>query len=257
MQEKPLILVTNDDGLNAPGLRALIEETRFFGDMVVVAPDKPQSGTSHAVTMHHPLRLTHVHSEPGLEEYGCNGTPVDCVKLAYKIVLKRRPDMLVSGINHGSNSSINIIYSGTMAAVFEGAMAGVPSIGFSLLQFDMNADFTGARSYASRIIRTVLSNRLPDGICLNVNIPDIHLDQIKGIKICRQAGGTWLEDFDIGKDPKGQEYFWLKGVFARIGDGEDTDEHALEQHYVSIVPVNFDFTDYPAIEELKKWDFSS
>jgi len=257
MQDKPLILVTNDDGITAPGLRALIEVVKPLGDVVVVAPDKPQSGTSHAVTMNHPLRLKRIHHNKGIEEYSCNGTPADCIKLAYKIVLKRRPDLLVSGINHGSNSSINIIYSGTMAAVFEGAMAGVPSIGFSLLQYESDADFTAARIYADRIIQTVMANKLPEGICLNVNIPEVPANEIKGIRICRQAGGTWLEDFDIREDPKGESYYWLKGVFARIGDGEDTDEHALEHNFVSIVPVNFDFTDYPAIETLKRWDFSS
>ncbi|MBL7138081.1 MAG: 5'/3'-nucleotidase SurE [Bacteroidales bacterium] len=257
MQDKPLIFVTNDDGITAPGLRALTDVVRPLGKVVVIAPDKPQSGTSHAVTMRQPLRLNRIRQEPGFEEYSCNGTPVDCVKLAYKVVLGRHPDLLVSGINHGSNSSINIIYSGTMAAVFEGAMAGVPSIGFSLVRVEMNADFSAASTYARRIIRTVISRKLPDGVCLNVNIPPLPVSEIKGIRICRQAGGTWLEDFDIRKDPKGRDYFWLKGVFARIGDGEDTDEYALEHHYVSIVPVNFDFTDYPAIEELKRWDFSS
>ncbi|NQV02976.1 MAG: 5'/3'-nucleotidase SurE [Bacteroidia bacterium] len=257
MQDKPLIFVTNDDGITAPGLRALIDVVRPMGNVVVIAPDKPQSGTSHAVTMHHPLRLNRIHKEVGFEEYSCNGTPVDCVKLAYKIVLDRRPDLLVSGINHGSNSSINIIYSGTMAAVFEGAMAGVPSIGFSLLQYEVDSDFSAARIYAGRIIQTVMSRKMPDGICLNVNVPCVPVNEIKGVRICRQAGGTWLEDFDIRKDPKGHDYYWLKGVFARIGDGEDTDEYALAHNCVSIVPVNFDFTDYPAIEELKKWDFSS
>jgi len=256
MQDKPLILVTNDDGINAPGLHALIEVVRPFGNVVVVSPDKPQSGASHAVTMHHPLRLKLIHQEVGFEEYSCTGTPSDCVKLAYKIVLNRRPDLLVSGINHGSNASINIIYSGTMAAVFEGAMAGVPSIGFSLLQYDTAADFSAAKVYARRIIRDVMSKKLPDGVCLNVNIPDVAEGDIRGIRICRQAGGTWIEDFDVRKDPKGEHYYWLKGEFARIGEGDDTDEHALEHHYVSIVPVNFDFTDYPAIEELKRWDFS-
>lgn len=257
MQDPPLILVTNDDGITAPGLRALVDVTRPLGKVVVVAPDKPQSGKSHSVTMNHPLRLTCIHKETVYEEYSCNGTPADCIKLAYKIVIRRRPDLLVSGINHGSNSSINIIYSGTMAAVFEGAMAGVPSIGFSLLQYEANADFTASKIYSRRIIHEVMSRKLPEGICLNVNIPAISESEIKGIRICRQAGGTWLEDFDIRKDPKGDDYYWLKGVFARIGDGEDTDEHALENNYVSIVPVNFDFTDYPAIEELKRWDFSS
>jgi 5'-nucleotidase len=256
MQDNPLIFITNDDGITARGLRALIDVVRPLGRVVVIAPDKPQSGTSHAVTMHHPLRLNPLIQGSDYEEYSCNGTPVDCVKLAYKIVLDRKPDLLLSGINHGSNSSINIIYSGTMAAVFEGAMAGIPSVGFSLLQYGEDADFSGASIYARKIVQKVMSQKLPEGVCLNVNVPDVPVDEIRGVRICRQAGGTWLEDFDVRKDPKGRKYYWLKGVFARIGDGEDTDEHALDQHFISIVPVNYDFTDYPAIKELKKWDFS-
>ncbi|NQV03852.1 MAG: 5'/3'-nucleotidase SurE, partial [Bacteroidia bacterium] len=246
MQEKPLILVTNDDGITAPGLRALMDVVRPIGNVVVIAPDKPQSGAAHAVTMQTPLRLKQIDKEIGYEKYSCNGTPVDCVKLAYKVIMRRRPDLLVSGVNHGSNSSINIIYSGTMAAVFEGAMAGVPSIGFSLLNSEHNADFTASSIYAERIIRSVLKQKLPEGICLNVNIPHASAEEINGIRICRQAGGEWLEDFDVRKDPKGQEYYWLKGTFARSGEGDDTDEWALEHNYVSVVPVNFDFTDYPA-----------
>ncbi len=257
MQEKPLILVTNDDGITAPGLRVLSDIVRPMGRVVVMAPDKPQSGSSHAVTMHFPLRLTKIHEETDYERYSCNGTPADCVKLAFKVILGRRPDLLVSGVNHGSNSSINIIYSGTMAAVFEGAMAGVPSIGFSLLNSSPNADFTASRVYAQRIISEVLKEKLPEGICLNVNIPRVPLDEIKGIRICRQAGGTWQEDFDVRKDPKGREYYWMKGTFSRSGEGDDTDEWALEHNYVSVVPANYDFTDYPAIQELKQWDFSS
>ena len=257
MQEKPLILVTNDDGITASGLRALTDVVRPMGNVIVIAPDKPQSGTSHAVTMHFPLRLTTIHKEVGFEKYSCNGTPADCIKLAYKVILGRKPDLLVSGINHGSNSSINIIYSGTMAAVFEGAMAGVPSIGFSLLNSSPNADFTASRIYAQQIIRTVLKQKLPKSTCLNVNIPHVPLDEIKGIRICRQSSGTWMEDFDIRKDPKGREYYWMKGTFSQAGEGEDTDEWALEHKYVSVVPANYDFTDYPAIKELKQWDFSS
>ncbi|MFH1161548.1 MAG: 5'/3'-nucleotidase SurE [bacterium] len=256
MQPPPLILVVNDDGISAPGLRVLTDVVRPMGKVVVVAPDRPQSGTSHAVTVHQPLRLDRIHQEPDYEKYGCNGTPVDCVKLAFKVILGKRPDLLVSGINHGSNSSINIIYSGTMAAVFEGAMAGVPSIGFSLLNSQMDADFSAARSLVHGIIRGVMKNQLPEGVCLNVNIPHVPAKEIKGIRICRQAGGTWQEDFDVRKDPGGREYYWMRGVFARIGDGEDTDEWALENNYVSVVPVNFDFTDYPAMEVLRNWDFS-
>jgi 5'-nucleotidase len=242
MQPKPLILVCNDDGVSSPGIQALISLVRPMGRVVVVAPDKPQSGTAHAVTINNPLRLDLLQREEDYEAYSCSGTPADCVKLAFKVVMNRRPDLLVSGINHGSNASINIIYSGTMAAVFEGAMAGVPSIGFSLCDYSWEADFSPSMPFVTQIIRRVISNGLPDGIGLNVNIPAGKERRLNGIRICRQANGTWLEDFDERKDPGGRPYFWLKGVFARIGNGEDTDEAALEQGYISVVPVRFDFT---------------
>ena len=257
MNNNPLIFVTNDDGINAPGIRTLIDVMRGIGRVVVVAPDKPQSGTGHAITIQVPLRLKKINEEEGYEEYSCNGTPVDCVKLGFKVVLKGSPDILVSGINHGSNASINIIYSGTMAAVFEGAMSGVSSIGFSLLNYNHEADFNPYRDYVKNITETVLAKNLPKGICLNVNIPCIKENEIRGIIACRQAGGTWEEDFDKRSDPAGRNYYWLKGVFARMDHGEDTDEWALENNFISIVPVQFDFTAHNAISLLNSWDFHS
>lgn len=250
MQPKPLILVCNDDGVTAPGIRHLISMVRPLGHVVVVAPDRPQSGTAHAVTINQPLRLDMLGKEEDYEEYSCSGTPADCVKLAYKVVMKRRPDLLVSGINHGSNASINIIYSGTMAAVFEGVMAGVPSIGFSLCDYSWEADFGPCIPFVRRIIERVLAKGLPEGVGLNVNIPVKGEMPPKGIRACRQANGTWLEDFDERKDPGGRPYYWLKGVFARIGNGVDTDESALEQGYLSVVPVHFDFTAERALDGL-------
>ncbi len=247
MPSKPLILVCNDDGVSSPGIRALISVVRPLGRVVVVAPDKPQSGTAHAVTINNPLRLDLVTREEDLEVYSCSGTPADCVKLAHKVVMKRHPDLLVSGINHGSNASINIIYSGTMAAVFEGAMAGVPSIGFSLCDFSWEADFEPVLPFVEQIVRRVLTKGLPAGIGLNVNIPAEKGKAPKGIRVCRQANGTWHEDFDERKDPGGRPYYWLKGVFALIGNGEDTDEAALAKGYISAVPVQFDFTSDSAI----------
>jgi len=256
MQENPLILIVNDDGITAPGLRALTDVVRPMGKVVVVAPESSKSGSSHAVTVHQPLRLDKIHQEPGFEKYGCTGTPVDCVKLAFKVVLGRRPDLLVSGINHGSNSSINILYSGTMAAVFEGAMAGVPSIGFSVLSSRIDADFSAARIWSKRIIRRIMKNGLPEGVCLNVNIPHIPMGQIRGVRVCRQARALWQEDFDVRRDPGGREYYWMKGIFNRISEGDDTDEWALENHYISVVPVHFDFTHYPALDLIRNWDFA-
>ncbi|MCK9423900.1 MAG: 5'/3'-nucleotidase SurE [Bacteroidales bacterium] len=253
MKEKPLILITNDDSLNAPGIRALIDFIRPFGRTVVVAPDRPQSGTAHAVTIAHPLRLELVSKKTDYEEYSCNGTPADCVKLAFKVVMRRRPDFLFSGINHGTNASINIVYSGTMAAVLEGALAGVPSVGFSLCNYSMNANFANSKTFVRTIAEKVISNGLPTGICLNVNIPDIPAEQIQGIKVCRQSEGTWQEDFDEREDPNGRKYYWMKGVFVKIGNGQDTDQWALENNFVSVVPVQFDLTAITALDSLKNW----
>jgi 5'-nucleotidase len=252
--EKPLIFVTNDDGIHAPGIRMLIDRMRKIGRVVVVAPDKPQSGTAHAITIHTPLRLKFLAGEPGYEEYSCNGTPADCVKLGFKVIMKSHPDLLVSGINHGSNSSVSIIYSGTMAAVFEGAMAGVHSIGFSFNNYSPDAGMESCASIVSKIAQKVLDEGLPEGVCLNVNIPDVPEDGIKGIRICRQAGGTWQEDFDERLDPIGRKYYWLKGIFVKTGNGKDTDEWALENHYVAVVPVQFDFTSHKAMALLKSWE---
>ena len=253
MARKPLILVTNDDSIKAPGLRFLIGCVRPFGRVVVVAPDRPQSGTAHAVTVNHPLRLELICSEKDYEEYSCNGTPADCVKLAFKVVLKRRADFLFSGINHGTNSSINIIYSGTMAAVFEGAMAGVSSAGFSLADYSLNADFRPSAGYVNKIISEIIKNRLPSGVCLNVNIPAIPENKIRGIKVCRQAEGTWQEDFDERTDPHGRMYYWMTGVFVKTGHGKDTDEWAMEHNYISVVPVQLDFTANNVLKPISNW----
>jgi len=257
LKKKPLIFITNDDGVGAPGIRALIDVMREFGDVVIVAPDKPQSGTGHAITMNTPLRLKKIVDQPGFREFSCNGTPVDCVKLGFKVVLRGRPDLLVSGVNHGSNASINIIYSGTMAGVLEGSMSGVPSIGFSLDDYSHEADMAPAREYIRIVTRNVIVNGLPEGVCLNVNIPAGPSSSINGIRICRQAGGTWQEDFDERVDPGGHNYYWLKGIFIRKGNGADTDVSALENGYVAVVPVQFDFTAGHAIGELKKWNLNA
>lgn len=253
MTRTPLIFVTNDDGIHAPGIRTLIRLMREFGKVVVVAPDKPQSGTAHAITVKEPLRLEQLAMEKDYQEYACNGTPADCVKLGFKIVLKGHPDLLVSGINHGSNASINIIYSGTMAGVIEGAMAGVHSIGFSLDNYSRDADFRPVGKYIRSIVQNALEKGLPAGTCLNVNMPDGSRIAIKGIRICRQSGGTWQEDFDERVDPKGRKYYWLKGNFLKTDHKKDTDQWALENNWVSVVPVQFDLTDHHFITRLKSW----
>lgn len=251
---KPLILITNDDGITAPGIRALVNAMKALGDVVVVAPDKPQSGMGHAITINSTLRLHEV-KQDGLTEYACSGTPVDCVKIAIdKIITGRKPDLLVSGINHGANSSINVIYSGTMSAAVEGAIEGIPSIGFSLCNYSIEADFTAATHFAGIIAKNVLDHGLPNGVCLNVNFPDVPLDIIKGVKVCRQAKALWQEEFDERKDPYGRKYYWLTGKFVDLDGGEDTDVFALENNYVSVVPTQFDLTAHSAISEMKKWE---
>jgi 5'-nucleotidase len=252
--KRPLILVTNDDGISAPGIRNLIRIMNDFGEVVVVAPDKPQSGMGHAITIEATLRCDKVVIDKGHQvEYACSGTPVDCVKLAINQLMDRKPDLCVSGINHGSNSSINVIYSGTMSAAVEAVLEGRPSIGFSLLDYDHNADFTEAEIYIRKVTQSVLENGMDRGVCLNVNIPKSKEDEsIKGIKVCRQANANWEEEFEQRVDPKGRIYYWLKGKFVNYDKGTDTDEYALANHYVSVVPVQFDLTAYPAIPALTK-----
>ena len=250
--KKPLILIVNDDGINAPGIRKLISIMNDFGEVVVVAPDGPQSGKGHAITIESTIRCDKVIIDDGPQiEYSCSGTPVDCVKLAVNKLITRKPNLCVSGINHGSNSSINVIYSGTMSAAVEGALEGIPSIGFSLLDYSHEADFSEGEKYIREITQSVLDNNLPEGVCLNVNIPkSVDDKKIKGIKVCRQAKANWVEEFDEREDPKGRKYYWLTGKFVNYDKGDDTDERALENHYISVVPVQFDVTAYHAISKL-------
>ena len=252
---KPLILVTNDDSIVAPGIRALIEVMKELGDVVVVAPDSPQSAMGHAITINNTLKLEKVHLDKELEqEYSCSGTPVDCVKIAVNEILKRKPDLCVSGINHGSNSSINVIYSGTMSAAVEAGIEGIPAIGFSLLDYSWDADFEQIKAHVKQIASKVLKNGLPEGVILNVNFPKLSKDEIKGVKICRQAKAMWQEEFDKRTNPQGKEYYWLTGKFVNLDKGTDTDEWALENGYISIVPVQFDLTAHHAMQQLNSWE---
>lgn len=256
MENRPLILVTNDDGINAPGIRALIEVMNEIGEVYVVAPDSPQSGMGHAITINDAVYCNHIKtpSEVPQFEFSCSGTPVDCVKLAVNEVLKRKPDLCVSGINHGSNSSINVIYSGTMSAAVEAGTMGIPAIGFSLLDFSLEADFNPSKKIVKTIALQTLKNGLPKGVVLNVNIPKLKSSDINGIKICRQANAHWEEKFDKRTNPMGREYYWLTGEFVNEDKGNDTDEWALQQGFVSVVPVQFDLTAHHAINELNTWD---
>ncbi len=251
-KDKPVILVTNDDGVVSPGIKALIEVASEFGEVVVVAPDSPQSGMGHAITLENMLRLERVHLFDDIPAYQCSGTPVDCVKIAIDKILKRKPDLCLSGINHGANSSINVIYSGTMSAAMEASIDGIKAIGFSLLDHSFEADFSGAKHYARIIIQQMLENGLPNGCLLNVNFPKLPAEDIKGMKICRQAVAHWEESYDERVDPRGGTYYWLTGKFVNEDNGEDTDEWALANGYVSIVPVQFDLTNQHGMRFLNK-----
>lgn len=255
MQDRPLILISNDDGITAPGIRNLIGIMNQLGDVVVVAPDGPQSGKGHAITIDGILRADTIAIDDGPQkEYSCSGTPADCVKLAVNVVLKRKPDLLVSGINHGSNSSINVIYSGTMSAAVEGSLENIPSIGFSLCDFSWEADFSPAAPYIKKIAEKVLAEGLPRGTCLNVNIPKPSKEEYKGIKICRQTKGNWEEEFDERIDPRGRDYYWLTGKFVNYDKEEDNDEWALNNNYISVVPINSDLTSYAMKKKIEDWN---
>ncbi len=249
---KPLILVTNDDGITAQGIITLKTIAAQIGDVVVVAPDKPQSGMGHAITIHSTLRVTAFNSSSGLTEYACSGTPVDCVKLAVSKLLPRKPDLVISGINHGSNSSINVIYSGTMSAAVEGAIEGIPSIGFSLSNYASDANFEVCEKWVKKIINHVLLHSMDKGVCLNVNFPDVPAESIKGIKVARQAKAYWVEKFDERTDPSNKTYYWLTGYLHNPDEGSDTDEYALANNFVSVVPIQFDLTAYNSINKLKQ-----
>ena len=256
MSKRPLILVTNDDGISAPGIRTLISAMNELGDVIVVAPDSPQSAMGHAITINSTLQCNQVKIDDGPQiEYSCSGTPADCVKLGINEILDKKPDICVSGVNHGSNSSINVIYSGTMSAAVEASIEGIPAIGFSLLDYSWNANFNEIKKYLINITKQALLNGIPKGNALNVNFPKLKEKDIKGIKICRQANAYWVEKFDKRVNPQGKEYYWLTGEFINKDNGHDSDEWALANGFISIVPVKFDLTDHENISYIKKWKF--
>ena len=249
---KPLILVSNDDGITSRGIRLLVEAMKTIGDVVVVAPDSPQSAMGHAITVGNTLRLDETDIFGETKAYECSGTPADCVKIAKHLVLKDRfPDLVVSGVNHGSNTSINVLYSGTMSAAIEAAIEGVPAIGFSLCDYPHDSDMSHVREYVLSITKEALAKGMPKGVALNVNFPPKRNEPIKGVRICRQARAKWQEEFDQRMDPYGRRYFWLAGNFVNYDEGDENDEWAIANNYVSIVPCLFDMTAHPAIETLK------
>lgn len=249
-QEKPTILVTNDDGVTAPGIAALIEVAKQFGRVVVVAPDAAQSGMGHAITIGRPLRLNPVHIFGDVEAYQCSGTPVDCVKLAVDKILHKKPDFCFSGINHGSNSSINVIYSGTMSAAMEASIEQIPAVGFSYLDYSFDADFTLSQHVAYEVINAMMQKQLPQNALYNVNIPNTSIKKYKGLKMCRQANAKWKESFVERVDPHGKKYFWLTGEFQNMDKRKDTDVYALENNFASIVPIQYDLTNYDLLKKI-------
>lgn len=250
--QKPLILVTNDDGITAPGIRNLVEFMNEIGEVVVVAPNSPQSGKGHAITINSTLTFEEISLDGPQLDYSLSGTPVDCVKFALDKILDRKPNIVVSGINHGANSSINVIYSGTMSAAVEAGVEGLQAIGFSLLDFSWDADFSQAKEYIQQIVLKTLENPLPKGVVLNVNIPKLKKEEIKGVKVCRQANAKWEESFDERTNPHGKKYYWLTGYFNNMDDGKDADETALGEGYISVVPVKFDLTAHEHLEIIGK-----
>ena len=253
--EKPLILVTNDDGITAPGLRTLIHIMNEIGEVVVVAPDSPQSGMGHAITISDTLYCKKEKIDDGpQQEYSISGTPADCVKFAVREILQKKPDLCVSGINHGANSSINVIYSGTMSAAVEAGLEGIKSIGFSLLDYSWDADFSACKDYIRKISLNLLKEK-KENLILNVNFPS-NTKKFKGIKVCRQAKGYWEDTYDKRVSPLGKEYYWLTGNFVNQEDSKETDEWALSQGYVSLVPISFDMTSHQDIDKLKNWNLN-
>ena len=254
--KRPLILITNDDGYNAPGINHLIEFVKEIAEVVVVAPDSPQSGMGHAITIDSTLevhRLDLDGSYKGLQAYSTSGTPADCVKLALHEILDRKPDLVVSGINHGANSSINVIYSGTMSAAIEAGVEGIAAIGFSLLDYSWDANFEACKSVVQTLVKEALDKGIPSGTVLNVNIPKTDGAEVKGMRVCRQAKANWKERFDKRVSPTGKEYYWLTGDFILLDEGEDTDIAALEAGYVSIVPTQFDLTAHHSMAHINSW----
>lgn len=258
MKQDRLILISNDDGVDAKGLKCLIDAARHYGKVIVAAPKLAMSGMSHAITIKSPLRANKVREEEGLVVYSCEGTPVDCVKLALNQLIGRRPDIVLSGINHGSNSSSSVVYSGTMAAAMEGCINFIPSAGFSLLDYDPDADFSAARVIVQKVLENMINNDLPEGVCLNVNIPALEFKELQGMKICRQTKGYWKEEFVKRLDPHNGEYFWLTGnYFNTEEEADDTDEFALREGFVSIVPIQVDLTAYKAWPHFDSWNLNS
>lgn len=253
MNEKPLILVSNDDGYLAKGINSLVTVLKEFGEVIVVAPHTGRSGKGCAITSENPIKVELVSNEPGVKVYSCTGTPSDCVKVACHAFVPRLPDLVIGGINHGDNSAINAHYSGTMGVVLEGCMKGIPSIAFSLCSHDTDADFTPTFNVIRKVVANVLEKGLPKGSCLNVNFPDT--PTYAGVKVCRQASGAWVNEWESHEHPRGGKWWWLTGEFVVEEQCPDADRVALDNNYVTITPTKIDFTDYALLESMRDWEF--
>lgn len=254
--KKLLILISNDDGIHAPGINALAEEIKKIGDVVIVAPDKQQSAVGHAITMNSPLRVQKVEKQGAFFGYAVTGTPADAVKLAVRSLLPHPPDLVISGINHGSNTAISVIYSGTVSAATEGTILGIPSFAISLTTYD-EADFSYAAAFARKLALKIIEQGLPKGTLLNVNVPPVAPSEIKGIVITKQGKSVWNDEFESRRDPNDREYFWLKGDLLELDHDDDIDQRAILNNKVSITPIHYDLTDYATFEAMKKWDINS
>jgi 5'-nucleotidase len=246
------VLISNDDGIAAPGIHALVKEIRKIAKVTVVAPDRQQSAVGHAITMNYPLRAIPYERDGEFFGYAVDGTPADAVKLGVRYLLKERPDLVVSGINHGSNTAINILYSGTVSAATEGTVLGIPSIAVSLTTYD-EADFTYAAKFSARLAAVVLERGLPAGTLLNVNVPAVSPERIAGVRITRQGKSTWEDTFDVRRDPANREYFWLTGRMVTTDTDPSTDQIAIKENYISISPIRYDLTDAAMVEAMKEW----
>lgn len=245
------ILVTNDDGIDSGGIHALVQAMRRIGDVVVIAPDRQQSAVGHALTVASPLRATPFHRDGDLFGYAINGTPADCVKLGVSTLLERRPDMVVSGINHGSNTSVNAIYSGTVSAATEGTLMGIPSMAVSLATFDLHADMSLAADVAYQVASRLLDMGLPPGTLLNVNVPNVAREDFRGIRLTRQGHNQWNDGYDVRIDPQGRPYYWLTGEFMTIRELPDGDDHVVKNGYAAITPIHYELTNFGVLESLR------
>ncbi len=254
--KKLLILISNDDGIHAPGINALAEEIKKIGDVVIVAPDKQQSAVGHAITMNSPLRVQKVDKQGAFFGYAVDGTPADAVKLAVRSLLPHPPDLVISGINHGSNTAISVIYSGTVSAATEGTILGIPSFAVSLTTYG-EANFSYAAAFARKLSLKIIEQGLPKGTLLNVNVPPVAASEIKGIVITKQGKSVWNDEFESRRDPNDREYFWLKGDLLELDHDDDIDQRAVLNNKVSITPIHYDLTDYATFEAMKKWDINS